>query len=326
MVNQNQNGLDLSKVSWLEIGEHQHGQRIDNYLFRLLKGVPRSRIYRILRKGEVRVNRSRVKPEYKLQQGDRVRLPPIRVSEGRSGALHIPSWVSVALQEPLYIDDALVVYNKPAGLAVHGGSGIEFGLIEVLRQLHPEWTFLELVHRLDRETSGCILLARSRPVLNQLHQQFRREEGKLEKSYLALLSGALQHAATVNEPLMQTRDERGMKRVVVDTEGQAAKSTFLPVENYDQASFCRILLYTGRMHQARVHAASLGMPLLGDRLYGDREINRQLRSLGVKRCMLHAERYQLQHPVSGKLVQFNAPLPEDFEAVLGRLREPRSPT
>jgi 23S rRNA pseudouridine955/2504/2580 synthase len=320
MVKQNKESASFSTVSMLEITEHQHGQRVDNYLFRLLKGVPKSRVYRIMRKGEVRVNKSRVKPDYKLQKGDLLRIPPIRKTQVTPGEFVIPGWVQAAIYKPIYEDEALVVINKPPGLAVHGGSGLEFGLIEAMRQLKADWPFLELVHRIDRETSGCILLAKSRPVLNQLHQQFRREEGHMEKAYLAVLSGTLESTITVNASLRQSRDSNGMKRAILDKQGQAAKSTFMPLEIMDGFSYSRILLYTGRMHQARVHAVSLGLPIVGDKLYGDREMNRRLRSLGVKRCMLHAERYQLNHPLSSKLLQLNAPLPKDFEDLLTNLR------
>lgn len=320
MVNQNQEGNAFSSVTTQEITEHQHGQRIDNYLFRLLKGVPKSRVYRIMRKGEVRVNKSRVKPDYKLQKGDVLRIPPIRAAQTTEGQFVIPGWVQAAIEHPIFEDDALVVINKPPGLAVHGGSGIEFGLIEAMRQLKPDWPFLELAHRIDRETSGCILLAKSRPALNQLHQQFRREEGQMEKAYLAVLAGKLETTITINAPLRQTRDSNGMKRAIIDKQGQAAKSTFMPLELFDESTYSRILLYTGRMHQARVHAVSQGLPIMGDKLYGDREINRRQKAYGVKRCMLHAERYQLNHPISGKLMQFNAPLPKDFNDVIAKLQ------
>jgi 23S rRNA pseudouridine955/2504/2580 synthase len=320
MVKHNKESADFSKVSMLEITEHQHGQRIDNYLFRLLKGVPKSRVYRLMRKGEVRVNKSRIKPDYKLQKGDVLRIPPIRITQQNPEDFVIPGWVQAAIQNPIYEDEALIVINKPPGLAVHGGSGIEFGLIEAMRQLKPDWPFLELVHRVDRETSGCVLLAKSRPALMQLHQQFRREEGQMEKVYLAVLAGTLESTITVNASLRQSRDSNGMKRMLVDKQGQTAKSTFMPLEIFDKFSYSRVLLYTGRMHQARVHAVSLGLPILGDKLYGDREINRKVRSAGVKRCMLHAERYQLNHPLSGKLIQLIAPLPKDFTDFLGGCR------
>lgn len=311
---------DFSKVSWFEVTEHQHGQRIDNFLFRHLKGVPKSRVYRILRKGEVRVNKARIKPEYKLQSGDQIRIPPIRVADVNDSTFDIPAWVRKAIMAPLFEDDSLIVINKPSGLAVHGGSGVKYGLIEAMRQLAPERPFLELAHRIDRETSGCVVLAKSRPVLNHLHEQFRRDHGNMEKSYLALLSGALSEVQTVTASLRQTRDTQGMKRVVVDPQGQAARSTFMPLEQINGATYVRILLYTGRMHQARVHAASLERPILGDKLYGDWEANRLSRPRGVKRCQLHAERYRLNHPLSGKLMRFTAPLPGDFESVLANFR------
>lgn len=320
MVNQNKSVDDFSQVSWVIVSEHQLGQRIDNFLFRHLKGVPKSRVYRILRKGEVRVNKSRIKPEYKLQVGDKIRIPPVRVAESNSQELDIPAWVRDAIKRPLFEDEALIVINKPSGLAVHGGSGVAFGLIEAMRQLEPDRPFLELAHRIDRETSGCIVLAKSRPVLNQLHEQFRREQGKMEKSYLAILSGTLKQVTTVNSALRQTRDAQGMKRMVVDSRGQAARSTFMPLETFKMASYVRILLYTGRMHQARVHADSMALPILGDQLYGNWDINKQLRTMGVKRCMLHAERYQFDHPLSGKLLRLDAPLPKDFQDVMANFR------
>lgn len=320
MVNQKQSGDDFSQVSWVLVSEHQQGQRIDNFLFRHLKGVPKSRVYRILRKGEVRVNKSRIKPEYKLQNGDKIRIPPIRLAVPNRQAFDVPAWVRAAIDKPLFEDEALIVINKPSGLAVHGGSGVAFGLIEAMRQLVPDRPFLELAHRIDRETSGCIILAKSRPALNQLHEQFRREQGKLEKSYLAILSGDLQQVTTINSALRQARDAQGMKRVVVDKQGQAARSTFMPLETFKQASYARILLYTGRMHQARVHADSIAFPILGDKLYGNWDVNKQVRAKGVKRCMLHAERYQFDHPLSGKLLRLDAPLPKDFKDVLANFR------
>lgn len=311
----------FNQVSWVDIDEAQHGQRIDNFLFRHLKGVPKSRIYRILRKGEVRVNKGRIKPEYKLQTGDKLRIPPIRTAQIKTDELHIPAWVRAAIEQPIFEDEALIVVNKPAGLAVHGGSGIAFGLIEAMRQLRPHNPFLELAHRIDRETSGCVVLAKSRVALNHLHTQFRREVGQLEKSYLAILSGQLHDVKTVTAPLQQMRDKSGMKRVVVASTGQKAKSTFIPISVYNAESYARIQLYSGRMHQARVHAASIDSPILGDKHYGDWAKNREMKSIGVHRCLLHAERYRLDHPLTGKQIQFKASLPADFETVLQNLKE-----
>ena len=320
MVNHNNSIDTFSGVSWVEIDERQHSQRIDNYLFKHLKGVPKTKVYKILRKGEVRVNKGRVKPSYKLQTGDKVRIPPIRVAQANENELIIPAWVSAAIEQPIFEDDALLVLNKPAGLAVHGGSGISFGLIEAARQLKPQWPFLELVHRIDRETSGCIILAKSRIALNTLHAQFRRESGQLEKSYLAILAGQLTEVKTITLALQQTRNDKGLKRVVLDPAGQKAKSTFMPLTTNDNASYVRIQLYTGRMHQARVHAASINGHILGDKLYGDWEVNRAMKSVGVGRCMLHAERYRIQHPQTGKQIQFKASLTQDFERVLQNLK------
>lgn len=320
MVNHNNSIDSFSEVSWVDIDVRQHGQRIDNFLFRHLKGVPKSKVYKILRKGEVRVNKGRVKPSYKLHTGDKLRLPPIRVAQINENELILPDWVTAAIDQPIYEDQALLVINKPAGLAVHAGSGIAFGLIEAIRQLKPHWPFIELVHRIDRETSGCIILAKSRVVLNKLHEQFRRESGQLEKSYLAILAGQLMVAKTITSALQQTRNDNGMKRVVLDMSGQKAKSTFMPLAAHDDASYVRIQLYTGRMHQARAHAASVDHPILGDKLYGDWEVNRTMKSIGVKRCMLHAERYQITHPETAKQIQLKASLPHDFERVLENLK------
>lgn len=321
MVNQNKHIDSFSNVSWVDIGEGQHGQRIDNFLFKHLKGVPKSRVYRILRKGEVRVNKGRVQPSYKLQTGDKLRIPPIRTAQLNSDELIVPAWVTAAIDKPIYEDEVLFVINKPAGLAVHGGSGIAFGLIEAVRKLRPQASFMELVHRIDRETSGCIILAKTRPALNKLHQQFRREEGQLQKSYLSVLSGQLSEVKTVTAALQQTRDDKGMKRVMVDSAGQKAKSTFMPITAFGGvASYVRIQLYTGRMHQARVHAASIGLPILGDKIYGNWEVNRKMQKQSVSRCLLHAERYQLEHPETGKQLQLIAPLPQEFSRVLENLQ------
>ncbi len=320
MVNHNKSVGRFEKVSWVNVGEQQQGQRLDNFLLRYLKGVPKSRIYRIVRKGEVRVNKGRVKAEYKLQKGDQIRIPPIRTAHVTPGDISIPDWVKLAITQPLFEDEALLVINKPPRLAVHGGTGIQFGLIEAARQLYPQTPFLELVHRIDRETSGCIVLAKARNVLNALHEQFRRQAGRVEKSYLSILYGQLYEVKKIRSALRQTRDDKGMKQVVVDSAGQSAKSTIMPIETYQDACYARIGLLTGRMHQARVHAASIGHPILGDKLYGNWEANRWLKSFGGNRCLLHAERYQFNHPLTGKQIQLIAPLPEDFKLVQEKLK------
>ncbi|MFT5258602.1 MAG: 23S rRNA pseudouridine955/2504/2580 synthase [Saprospiraceae bacterium] len=303
-----------SSVSFNEITENNSGQRIDNYLLSLLKGVPKSRIYKIVRKGEVRVNKGRVKPDYKLKLGDTVRVPPVRVAQKQDGISSLPGWVREALQTPIFEDEHIIALNKPSGLAVHGGSGNPYGVIEAMRFLYPEWPFLELAHRIDRQTSGCLLLAKSRPILNELHTQFRREgESAIEKTYLAILTGdPLSEPKTVEAEIGQARDAEGLNKARIDSHGQTAKSVFMPLESVQGYSVARIALYTGRMHQARVHAAFLNRPIIGDSLYGNWQVNKAAERHGVKRCMLHSETYQFKHPGTGKTVKLKAPISEDF--------------
>lgn len=308
-------------VSFVQIDENHHGQRLDNFLLNQLKGVPKSRIYRIVRKGEVRVNKGRVKPEYKLQSGDNVRIPPVRVASKQGDVASLPGRVRSALQTPIYEDQHIIALNKPSGLAVHGGSGTAFGVIEAMRFLYPDWPYLELAHRIDRQTSGCLLLAKSRIVLNHLHAQFRRESQQfIEKSYLAILSGEpLDEVKSVEAKIGQSRDANGIKKSKIDTQGQSAKSVFMPLQVNDKFSYVRITLKTGRMHQARVHAAFLSRPILGDSLYGNWERNKAAKSLGAKRCMLHSESYQFLHPVSLEVVKIKAPISDDFASVKSAL-------
>ncbi len=290
------------------------GQRLDNYLLSQLKGVPKSRIYKIVRKGEVRINKGRVKPDYKLQDGDVVRIPPVRVAQPNEAISHLPGWVRAAMLAPIFEDEHILAINKPSGLAVHGGSGNAYGVIEALRFLHPDWPFLELAHRIDRQTSGCLLLAKSRPVLNDLHTQFRREgESELEKTYLAFLTGApLSEVRSVTAHIAQARNAQGIKLAKIDPQGQSAKSVFMPLRSDKQHSFARIILHTGRMHQARVHAQFLQRPVLGDDLYGNWQANKAAQALGGSRCMLHSATYQFVHPVSGSTTKVKAPPSEDF--------------
>lgn len=316
----------MSGVEWLEIGANHAGQRVDNFLLTRLKGVPKSRVYRLLRKGEVRVNKKRVKPEYRLQTGDVLRLPPVRVSETKAIGV-VPDSVKHALGEPIFEDEALLVINKPAGLAVHGGSGLKWGVIEALRQMRPQADFLELAHRLDRETSGVLLLAKSREALLGVQQQLRREDGKLEKSYLAILGGKpLDSPKTVNVALEVGRNAEGKKisRVSEDAAAQTSKSVFLPIEQGEGWQSVRIQLMTGRMHQARVHAKAIQRPILGDALYGDWAANKAAQKRwGVSRVMLHSESYAFDHPLSGKRMSVKAPLAADMQAVREKMRGER---
>ncbi|MDH3562172.1 MAG: RluA family pseudouridine synthase [Gammaproteobacteria bacterium] len=304
-------------VRYLEIDETRAGQRLDNFLIATLKGVPKSRIYRILRKGEVRINKGRARPEYRLEAGDVVRIPPLRQAPPalKAGEAEGFAWL---LPRIIHEDDDLMVINKPSGLAVHAGSGVSIGLIEALRGLRPEIPSLELAHRLDRDTSGCLLLAKSRPALLRLHRMLR--DGQLEKSYLALVAGAWRGGAReVRASLEKNRPRSGERMVEVTEEGREAASVFTPRQRYASSSLMEIRLLTGRTHQARVHAAHTGYPIAGDDKYGDRDFNRHLQRLGLKRMFLHAWRLQFSHPLHDQKINVEAPLPAELTALLERL-------
>lgn len=307
-------------VRYLEIDETRAGQRLDNFLIATLKGVPKSHIYRILRKGEVRVNKGRARPDYRLEEGDVVRIPPLRQAPPplKAGGPEAAEGFAWLLPRILYEDDDLMVVNKPAGLAVHAGSGVSVGLIEALRGLRPQAPFLELAHRLDRDTSGCLLLAKSRPALIALHRMLR--DGKLEKTYLALVAGVWRGGAReVRAALERDRPRSGERMVEVSEGGKQAASRFSPRQRYGSASLMEIRLLTGRTHQARVHAAHVGHPIAGDDKYGDREFNRRMQRLGLKRMFLHAHQLQFAHPVSGYKMDVEAPLPAELSSLLDRL-------
>ncbi|MGZ8212052.1 MAG: RluA family pseudouridine synthase [Burkholderiales bacterium] len=307
-------GLSKESASSHEVGEEAEAQRIDNYLTRLLKGVPKSHIYRIVRSGEVRVNGSRVGPAYRLKPGDRVRLPPVSVSP-RSASVPPPASAPRLAGRILYEDEALLAIDKPAGTAVHGGSGVSMGLIEQLRQERPEARFLELVHRLDRDTSGVLLLAKKRSALTALHAQLR--EGRVLKCYVALVKGRWQAAnMAVKLPLHKYVLQSGERRVRVHAEGQAAHTIVRRKKAYDDLTLVEAELKTGRTHQIRVHLAHLGHPIAGDGKYGDFELNRTLARRGLKRMFLHACKLAFVHPVSAKPLTLEAPLPPDLVAFL----------
>jgi len=309
-------------VRLLEVDQEFTGQRIDNFLFAQLKGVPRSLIYRLLRTGQVRVNKGRKKPHYKLNTGDIVRIPPVSLVERE------PSQASNSDKEQLsnsilFEDKSLIILNKPAGMAVHGGSGINYGVIEAFRQLRPECRFLELVHRLDRETSGCLVLAKKRSALVRLHEMLRREHGKsMDKTYLALLRGVWQgKKKKINAPLEVSSRQSGERYVTVSANGKSACSIFVPERNFPQAdaALVSIKLLTGRTHQARVHALSIDQPIAGDERYGDRAFNRRMKLVGLKRLFLHASRLRFKHPIENKLMDIEAPLPEPLAVLLDKL-------
>ena len=304
------NELSKARATLLEVAEESVGQRIDNFLIRRLKGVPKSHVYRILRSGEVRVNSGRVKQDYRLLDGDKVRVPPIRIAlpearpAGRSLALPI-----------VFEDDALIVIDKPSGVAVHGGSGISFGVIESLRAERPKAKFLELAHRLDRDTSGLLIIGKKRSALVELHRMLR--EGEIKKDYAAIVKGRWKGGARkIEVPLHKFVTAEGERRVSARADGARAVTQFKPLAVGDSATLLGARLLTGRTHQIRVHAAHIGHPILGDDKYGDFDLNRALAKQGVKRLFLHARQLSLLHPLTGEALEFEAPLPTDMERFL----------
>ncbi len=303
------------EVKWIDIGEEHAGQRLDNFLIALLKGVPKTRIYRIVRKGEVRVNKGRVDVSYRLQVNDSVRIPPIRVAE-RNEQSPIPPTLRFSLENHLLFEDEnFIVLNKPSGFAVHGGTGVNSGVIEALRQIRPEQRFLELVHRLDKETSGCLLVAKKRSALNYLHELFRGDGVK--KNYLALLAGQWpRKKQLVDVPLLKNINKGGERMVVVSQQGKSAETLFVRLQKFSDCTLVRASPKTGRTHQIRVHAAWLGHPIIGDDRYGDDGTNKLFRQKGCRRLFLHAEQLQFQHPVTGEMMHFTAPLTEELQNLL----------
>lgn len=304
-------------VNWVTVDEGGAGQRIDNFLVKILKGVPKSRIYRLVRSGELRVNSKRVDVDYRLQEGDRLRIPPIRTAQP---AMEKPAGPVEARLAGcvLYEDDALVALAKPSGMAVHGGSGISRGVVEQLRLERPEAKFLELVHRLDKETSGVLLLAKKRSALVKLHQMMR--EGGADKRYLTLVRGAWRNEKQhVKLPLHKFLTESGERRVTVKEGGQASHTVFRLVKKFNEFSLLEAELKTGRTHQIRVHLAHLGFPIAGDDKYGDFPLNKELQKRGLKRMFLHAFRLAFPHPLTGAPLVVEAPLPAELEKFVAAL-------
>jgi len=304
----------------VEITADEAGQRVDNFLARHLKGVPKSYIYRILRRGEVRVNSGRIQAKYKLCAGDRVRIPPVRVAA--NATTPIRPGVGVDLEgRILFENNVCLVLNKPAGIAVHGGSGLSYGVIEALRATRPGAPYLELAHRLDRETSGCLVIAKRRSFLRAFHEQLRA--GDVSKHYLALTAGRWQGGnRTVDAPLRKNQLRGGERMVTVDSEGKQAVSIFRPVTRFAEATLVDVELKTGRTHQIRVHALHIGHPLAGDAKYGDAAFNRRMRDLGLKRLMLHAHLLEFSLPKVEERITLSAPLDAGLKAVLDRLESP----
>jgi 23S rRNA pseudouridine955/2504/2580 synthase len=324
-TNRSQNSISAApspvqrQVQLITIGEEAAGQRIDNFLLRICKGVPKSHVYRILRSGEVRVNKGRIDQTYRLIDGDIVRLPPIRLAE--------KSEVIVPKAEfPILLEDSdLLVINKPAGVAVHGGSGVNHGVIEQLRASRPQAKFLELVHRLDRDTSGILVLAKKRTILVKLHEQIRL--GEMDKRYFVLVHGDWKNSRQhIKLPLFKYSTADGERRVRVQADGLASHTVFNRVKNFRDFALLEAELLTGRTHQIRVHLASSGFPIAGDDKYGDFELNRELAKskagkIPLKRMFLHAHQLSFVHPGTGMQVTLNAPLPEECAHFLSGLSQ-----
>ncbi|MAL49407.1 MULTISPECIES: 23S rRNA pseudouridine(955/2504/2580) synthase RluC [unclassified Methylophaga] len=307
-------------VQFIDIRADQAGQRIDNFLITLEKGVPKSRIYRALRKGEVRVNKGRIKQTYRLQAGDQVRVPPLRVSE-KVVITELSDSLTDALENAILMeDDDILVINKPAGLAVHAGSQIQLGVIEAMRIIRPENRFVELVHRLDRDTSGCLVLAKSRTALLNLQQQMKDSE--TDKRYLTLTRGKWPAQENIVDLALQKNSlSSGERMVVPDINGKKSKTLFEVKQEFSGCQLVAAKLYTGRTHQIRVHSASQSHPVAGDEKYGDREFNKRLRQFGLKRMFLHAWQLSLKHPITDEPLTFNAELPDTLKDVLKQLEK-----
>lgn len=311
------------KIQYISITPEHAGQRIDNFLRTLLKGVPHSMIYRILRKGEVRVNKKRIRPEYKLLEGDSLRLPPIRIAQTEEIAVSTKLKRVAALESTvLYEDDYLLALNKPSGIAVHGGSGLRFGVIEALRALRPNAPFLDLVHRLDRDTSGVLLVAKKRSALRALHEQLR--EKKMSKRYVALVSGDWPaRCHVVRAPLLRRVLPSGERIVSVNPEGKLSETRFEVSERFGKATLLKARPITGRTHQIRVHAQHVGHPVVCDDRYWKEESDPWMAETKLRRLFLHAEALTFIHPKTGEKICLEASLDEELENCLRILRAKR---
>jgi len=300
-------------VRFLQIETEQAGQRIDNFLLRECKGVPKSHIYKAIRNGEVRVNKGRIQADYRLEEGDTVRVPPLRLPKPDE-----PRPVPPAAFPVVYEDDALIVIDKPAGVAVHGGSGVSFGVIEQLRASRPEARFLELAHRLDRETSGLLMIAKKRSALVALHDMLRESRGR--KRYLALVVGDwVNDRQHLRQPLLKWLTPSGERRVRVDASGKQAHTIVTLKKRYGRYTLVEAELRTGRTHQIRVHLASAGHPIVGDEKYGPDAERARFARLGLNRMFLHAAWLSIPHPLTGEMLDLHAPLPAPCQHILDHL-------
>lgn len=305
--------IESNKVNYHTVSAEEDGQRLDNYLVKMLKGVPKSHVYQIIRSGEVRVDGKKAKPDFRIAEGEELRIPPVRIAKTRQ------SMVPPREFEIIFEDAGLLVINKPSGIAVHGGSGVDFGVIEQLRKKRSEARYLELVHRLDRETSGVLMIAKKRSVLRAIHEQFRSEHPK--KTYLALSDGNWDpNVKRVDKPLRKTNLPTGEKFVRVSSDGQESHTEFEILENFKDATLLKINLLTGRTHQIRVHMSSMGHPVVNDQKYGNDESNANWKRRGLRRLFLHANKLELENPTTGERLSLEAPLPKELESFLNTLR------
>ncbi|SET48713.1 23S rRNA pseudouridine(955/2504/2580) synthase RluC [Thalassotalea agarivorans] len=321
----NEQKTDRPKVRFYEIDSEDQGQRIDNYLLKTLKGVPKSMIYRLLRKGEIRVNKKRTKPEYKLNDGDVIRVAPIRISENDNNKISTKLNVVAELEKHiLFEDERLLVINKPSGMAVHGGSGLSFGVIEALRALRPDARMLELVHRLDRDTSGCLVVAKKRSALRHLHEQLRNK--RVKKFYHAFVKGHWPNKLTkVSEGLRKNDLKSGERVVVVDNiDGKASETRYKVLKRFKGATLVRAFPVTGRTHQIRVHCQCQGHPIACDAKYGHEDFDKAAKSAGLNRLFLHAASITFEHPLSGDMITIEAPLDDALSKVLSNFPKENS--
>lgn len=305
----------IASVQYVTIEADFAGQRIDNFLVTRLKGVPKTHIYKILRKGEVRVNKKRIQPSYRLQEGDQVRVPPLKLDAPKTHPTPNQNLITTLTDRIIYEDDKVMIINKPSGIAVHGGSGVRLGLVEALRNMFPKLPQLELAHRLDSDTSGCLVLGKKRSALREIHDLFRN--GQVSKKYLALTKGHWDESEfRVDAPLQKNQLAGGERIVKVNKEGKASLTEFAPLKSFKDAMLVEATLHTGRTHQIRVHAQYCNHSIAGDEKYGDREFNKQMRQLGLKRLFLHAHSVEFVLPSTGQKIQAKASLDNDLEELL----------
>ncbi|EDP46534.1 23S rRNA pseudouridine(955/2504/2580) synthase RluC [Rickettsiella grylli] len=314
----------MQTIQYLTITKDYSGQRLDNFLISRLKGLPKSRLYRIIRKGELRIYKKRVKPDYRLQEGDIIRVPPLSLSGLPTKKKVLNEKQAKFLEKTIIFEDKhLLVLNKPSGMAVHGGSGITLGVIEAFRLIRPQLKFLELVHRLDRETSGCLLMAKKRSILKELHELLRLNG--IKKTYIALVSGHWPPSLlSVAEPLYKNQRQSGERMVRVQPEGKRSLTKFSIQQYYSDSTLVTATPITGRTHQIRVHAQCVNHPIIGDEKYGNKEINKKMRQLGCKRLFLHASELVFTLPSQEKTLTLQAKLPEDLNRLLNQLRSPHT--